>query len=260
MGVFVRQLDGSPMAGDNCGPASLASALRWSTRHSVAPTPTVVRAKMRDTDGGTNPADMRTGWNAFAKVAERRGYKLAGMRYHRHAEWVRLRETLETGDGALVAVDYSVAGDLSGDPDFLGLHAMFAAGIVEQNGERYARIFDPLCDGRRRGIPGPGPVLWPLALLREATGRYSDAAGKATWNAVSRSQRLPDNSCAAQLADMAEELEKAQDDLAAAYRRLNEAAGTAEEAIALLATLQGLRSALDIGDPNAAAGRGLVRG
>lgn len=260
MGIFVRQLDGTPLAGENCGPASVASALRWSTRHSIAPSPSLVRVRLEDPVGGTHPRQLRVAWSSFEKAALREGWQLPEMRYREHGEYSRLREILESGDAAVVAVDYSVVpAGLSGDPSFKGLHSIFVSGIVERKGERVAKVYDPLCDGRRTGIPGPGPVYWPLPLLRKATGGYSDSIGRATWNAVARSTRSETNECALELSRVHEELERTQTELASVYAQLVALVDKVEDAKAILETIASIRSTLDIGDPDASATRGLER-
>lgn len=211
MGTFVRQLDGSPHAGENCGPASVASALRWSTRHAVAPTPSLVRKRMKDPVGGTNPADLHLGFDSFAEAASMAGYVLPPMRYRRASEYARLLDHLRMGRGACIAVSYAaVPVELSGDPRYTGFHSIFAAGIFRRGGREVVKVFDPLCDGRREGIPGPGRVWWPLPVLRKATAGYS-GRGLATWNGVMRAEVSPQADVAAIESAAAVEATREQD-------------------------------------------------
>lgn len=261
MGTFVAQLDGSPLAGDNCGAASLASALRWSTRHALAPSPSTVRDRMGDHEGGTRPDQLQPAWETFRAGARRRGYKLSAMRYREAGDFEALLDLLTNGDAAQVAVDYSlIPAGLSGDTKFDGMHSVFLAGIGIHNGERRVKVFDPLCDGRRQEIPGPGAVWWPVGTLRRAAASYCGAQGRATWNAVSRSLPLQDQgSCAERLAEVEQELEQAQEALTAAYRALQQISSLADEATGAMATLDMLRQHLKIGDPNAGATGGFRR-
>ncbi len=266
MGIFVRQLDGSPFAGENCGPASVASALRWSTEHTVAPTPSLVRARLGDTDGGTKPSELPTAWESFREPAKRRGYELAEIRYRESVDFAKLPELLWRGDAAMVAVDYSkVPRELRGDPDFLGYHAVFAAAISQKAGTTKIKIYDPLCDGRRATIPGPGPVWWTLSILREASGGYAGRA-RATYNAVSRSKRTgePDaHTCS----DIAEELAIAEKELGEAQEVLGTVQATLRlvlsesEAIASASreALALIEDVLPKVDPTARSGTGLAK-
>lgn len=246
MGTFVKQLDGSPFAGANCGPASVASALRWSTRHVLHPTPSLVRERLGDHDGGTQPKDLQTAWASFADGAQRRGYRLPKMRYRPAGEFSALLDLLWRGDAAVVAVMYDkVPDDLSGDPAYAGGHSVFVESITQKNGIARVRVFDPLCDGRRQGIPGPGPVLWPVSVLRNACGAW---AGKdlATYNAVSRAERItePPDEVGTELEQVNAQLEAAQNAMALALAALrvirDEAAATVVRSEEVLKILEAL--------------------
>lgn len=264
MGTFVRQLDGSPHAGENCGPASVASALRWSTAHTTAPSPSLVRERMGDREGGTSPSEIAPAWETFRDGALRRGYELSPIRYRERVDFARLPDLLWRGDAAMVAVSYAqVPRELRGDPAFTGFHAIFVAGITQKAGATRVKVYDPLCDGRRAGIPGPGPVWWPLTVLRSATGGYA-GAGAVTYNAVSRSTKVatpePDP-CAPireELETTAAELEAAQEALAAILPGLRT---IIDEADAISATArEAMAKVLEVlpqGDPQAKAGNGL---
>lgn len=267
MGVFVRQLDGSPHAGDNCGPASLASALRWSTAHSTAPSPSLVRERMGDTEGGTHPRDLANAWESFRDGAKRRGYNLAPIRYRERVDFAKLPELLWRGDAAVIAVDYNnVPRALRGDPFFNGLHAVFVAAITTKAGVVRVKVYDPLCDGRRTGIPGPGPVWWTLSILREAVQGYA-GPGKATYNAMARSERIaspePDgcDEIAAELERTATELGEAQEVLGSLQGALRTILAESETISATTRdALRSIETVLPASDPDARAGSGIVEG
>jgi hypothetical protein len=70
-------------------------------------------------------------------------------------------------------VDYALSFSISyavvsgtpydGSPGFRGYHQVILSG---------GRVYDPLADGRRAGIP-KGPQRWPKDLLRRAAGKYA---------------------------------------------------------------------------------------
>ena len=155
MPTFVRQLDGSPNAGDNCGPASIAMALRWATAHEIMPTPSAVRAAMKDPTGGTYMSDHRLAWDTYRERNAAR-WDVKPMRYFAAGDFADLLTALGNGKGATIAIDYSkVPQSLKGDPLFNGLHSVFLAATRERAGMTEVKVFDPLNDGRRPGIPGP---------------------------------------------------------------------------------------------------------
>lgn len=171
---------------------------------------------MKDLSGGVHPRQLSDGWDAYHQKAERKGYELARIRYRFGGEFSRLMEILEAGDAACIAVDYSkVPRHLSGDPLFTGFHSIFVAGIARRDGKPALKVYDPLCDGRRTGIPGPGPVWWTPLILKRATAGYA-GEGKATWNAMARSIAIapkPDT-CADQVAALRDELGAAHEEIA----------------------------------------------
>lgn len=188
MPVFVRQLDGSPLAGDNCGPASVAMALRWATEHHIQPSPTLVRMMMGDPTGGTFMKDHRKAWDE-ARQNNADVWTVGPMRYHAAGDFVDLLSRLWEGAGATIAIDYSkVPQNLKGDPLFNGLHSVFIAGIRERAEVTEIKVFDPLNDGRRPGIPGPGAIWYPKLVLRKAAGAVVGEAGKAMYNVVRKGE------------------------------------------------------------------------
>lgn len=236
MSVFVRQLDGSAHAGDNCGPAAVASALRWATGHRLAPTPTQVRRRMGDKQGGTSPAAQADAWKTFAPEAERLGLTLREMKYRPRAEFARLLDLLRSGFAATIAIDYSLVPDeLKGDPVFDGYHAVFVSRIRQTAGAKHEiKVWDPLCDGRRAGIPGPGPVWYDERVLRRAAGGYA-GSGLVTLNRVERCAAPPvekPDGCDAQLDDLHEEIARLRDVLGTARWALDSNRAHAESALA----------------------------
>jgi hypothetical protein len=220
---------------------------------------------MDDKEGGTHPRDLAGAWNSFRDGAKRRGYALAEIRYREGVDFTKLPDLLWRGDAAVVAVDYNaVPRSLRGDPLFNGLHAVFLAGITTKNGVVRVKVYDPLCDGRRPGIPGPGPVWWTLSILREAAQGYS-GPGRATYNAMSLSEQVdapePD-ACS----EMAQELERTAKELGEAQEVLGSVQGTlrmiveASETIGISGreALRQIATILPPTDPDAKASSGTV--
>lgn len=184
MPIFRRQLDGSPNAGDNCGPASVAMALRWATKHDIAPDPQAVRVRMHDMVGGTQMSEHRKAWDAYRNEYARE-WDIPAMVYRPNGEFTDLLVLLEDGKAATIAIDYSaVPRNLKGDPLFNGLHSVFVAGIRTRAEIVEIKVFDPLNDGRRPGIPGPGPIWYPRVVLRKAASAVIENPGHAMFNVV----------------------------------------------------------------------------
>lgn len=189
MPTQVIQLDGSPYASVNCGPASIAAALRWATNHDVEPTPSDVRKRVGDFSGGIRPDQVRAGWEPYIDVAAKKGWVLQDVQFRPGIPFDRLMATLDKGHGALVPILYSqVPMRLRGSKTFKGNHAIFCQGTRTQNGIKQIRVYDPLNDGRAEGIPARGPVWYSEAILRDACAGYS-GSGKATMNRVQRGER-----------------------------------------------------------------------
>ena len=190
MPIFRRQLDGSANAGDNCGPASIAMALRWATKHDVAPDPQAVRLRMGDLVGGTQMSEHRKAWDSF-REQHAKTWDIPPMVYRPNAPFTDLLELLEAGKAATLAIDYSaVPRNLKGDPLFNGLHAVFVGGIRTRAETVEIKVWDPLNDGRRPGIPGPGPIWYPRVVLRKAASAVIENPGHAMYNVVRKGTSL----------------------------------------------------------------------
>ena len=194
MTYFVPQLDGSKHQGDNCGPASIAMALRWSTAHKVAPTPSEVRRAMGDPIGGTNIVDWPKGYDAFADDAKAEGFILREAKYQPGRSWEDLLGVLADGGAMCLVIDYSRVPDhLKGDRKFDGYHAVFVSRVRERGTATELRVWDPLCDGRRAGIPR-GPLWYPKLTLKAAAAGYA-GAGKAAYMRVVKATEIAPDPC-----------------------------------------------------------------
>jgi hypothetical protein len=164
---FIKQLDGSTYGGRNCTvAASCMAAIRHTRGADPAgsaqwrPTPRYIRAKMGDYSGGTNLAQNEA---IFYKL-----YRI-DFDVHYRLPWANFVANIKIGRGAVFQGRYSVFHgtryDASGT--FMGNHAVYI------NEWRYNAtkkrneflMYDPLADGRRRGIY-KGPTWIDEATLK----------------------------------------------------------------------------------------------
>jgi len=135
-------------------------------------------------------SDHRLAWDEYRERNAAR-WDVKPMRYHAAGEFADLITALGNGKGATIAIDYSkVPQSLKGDPLFNGLHSVFLAAVRERAGQTEVKVFDPLNDGRRPGIPGPGPIWYPKVALRNAAAAVVNQPGRAMYNIVQRGTRL----------------------------------------------------------------------
>jgi hypothetical protein len=185
----VIQGDGSKYQWFNCTCASGATHLDRDTEGGYVSSGKRVRELTGDTEGGTSidqvDGALGVGWPP---------------RDHMDTRWHEAFDDacyeVASGRGAEIAVSYDAfvgTAYPNGCPGFEGNHALFwnAVRLVLYSNGRInyslskAKIWDPLWDGRRSGIPGytsNGPVLafrWiSLALLRKGAGALRMANGQ----------------------------------------------------------------------------------
>lgn len=189
MSILVPQLGRGSEYRGNCGPASVCSALRWATDHDVAPLPDDVRKAMRDFVGGTTMGDHPKGYNAFIDDAWRAGWTLPPMTYAGNATWGQFFKVLRAGNAATIAIDYSKVPARFRCAAFNGLHSVFVSELRTKAGKREAKVWDPLADGRRPGIPR-GPQWYPVEVLRDAAAGAA-RPGRAMFNIVKSGMMQP---------------------------------------------------------------------
>ncbi len=92
---------------------------------------------------------------------------LTNMDVRYYVPWSTFRSFIIAGRGAVVQIRYSVIAPTKFDasPGFTGNHAIFVNERRSSDGAYL--VYDPLADGRRRGIP-KGPQWWPASLLQRA--------------------------------------------------------------------------------------------
>lgn len=157
--VFVKQLDGSRYAGLNCTCASAAMALDRHTIGAHKSTGAYVRALTGDTSGGTTLAQVDAAlikrWSVNLDVEYRLSFDAFQSR-------------IQAGQGAILqgweAVTRGTRWQAS--ETFGGNHAWF---VNDYNSSGFL-VYDPLADGRRRGI-ATSPMRIPRSVVREWAGK-----------------------------------------------------------------------------------------
>jgi hypothetical protein len=201
----VEQLHGpDPTAGSDCAICCARMALMFATCGKVNPSPEKIRAQANLDEPNPPPSDYSTTMteyqrclNAFDDEARDRGFGGITANVHERGRWDQLEPVLKAEDvWVTMFVKYSVLNQRepskSGDPGFGGSHAIGVYGYKSKaetgdNTVKY-RVFDPLCDGRRKEIPS-GPTWWKASTLRDAADAYAGGgSGTATWCQTPRSK------------------------------------------------------------------------
>jgi len=164
--TFRKQGDGSRCQWVNCGPASQAMAAdrhrRGADPHNVhgwLPMPAEIRNQISPHScGGTDLNDL-----------DKAAIHLYGvdMAVRYGVPWTTFRSLIISGRGAIVQIRYSVIAPTKFDasPGFYLNHGIFVNERRASDGAYL--VYDPMADGRRRGIP-KGPQWWPASLLQRA--------------------------------------------------------------------------------------------
>jgi hypothetical protein len=183
MSFLVPQLDESSLHSGNCGPASVASLMRWATDHDVAPTPDQVRRRMGDFVGGTTMDEHKVAWDSFIPQAKEKGWEMSPMNYRGVTKFEEMVNAIRNGRAVTVAIDYKmVPPPYKCSTKFNGFHSVMCNKIRMMNGKAMAKVWDPLADGRYRGCPR-GPIWYPVTLLRDVCGGV-EGPGRVIWNSV----------------------------------------------------------------------------
>ena len=170
--TFRKQGDGSRYQWSNCNPASHAMAADRHRRgvdprnhHGWKPTPVEIRNRLIAVYGDRNGTSLPQN-----DVAVQHLY-LVNMAVRYNVPWSSFRSMIISGRGAVVPIKYSVIAPTKYDasPGFTGGHAVYVNERRSSDG-RFL-VYDPLADGRRRGIP-KGPQWWPASLLQRAAYAY----------------------------------------------------------------------------------------
>lgn len=159
---FEKQGTGSTLAWKNCSAASGAMLADQASLKLKDPEPDAFRRATGDFSGGL----------MISQVGDtlEQDYGIGNTVYDASDGYTfdLLVADLKRGKFAVVNGDYDVVPDrLSGDKNFTGLHGEFwhrvtTTGII---------VGDPLCDGRRPGIPN-GYVEYPFPVAREYVNKF----------------------------------------------------------------------------------------
>jgi hypothetical protein len=162
---FRKQGDGSRCQWSNCGPASQATASDRHRRgvdpknhHGWPPTPPEIRNRIGGPCGGTSLEENDA---AATHLYETNMWVRYGV------PWDTFRSLIQSGRGAHLQISYAVIAPtrFDGSPGFTGLHSIYVNERRSSDGAYL--VYDPLADGRRKGIP-QGPQWWPASLLKQA--------------------------------------------------------------------------------------------
>lgn len=183
---LIAQLDGTPDAGANCGMAASAQAVNFATQGARKPTPSQMRKRAGKPSGpgkATNTLNQKTAIESFDGKGEHDGNSDSTggrmpLRYFRKLQepWSTAQEALDAGKVVNVQIDYDVINDKapgkSGDRNYTGDHSISLFGRRNTpTSDPEVRVFDPLYDGRHKGVPkGPQWVLeW---VIRQAAEKF----------------------------------------------------------------------------------------
>jgi hypothetical protein len=176
---LVKQFDGGPLAGQNCGAASGALLVQLESAGTKHPTASEFRNNVRNSDGspdrsgGTNPSQIvECARRAYGVVLDQRSMEFDAMWSLGASADVAIALAISYGPIAPTQYD--------GSPGFTGNHAVVLSGGM---------VYDPLADARRRGIPR-GPQRWPKALLRNACGRLNIAPPGTPYRSLGQGRAL----------------------------------------------------------------------
>lgn len=159
---FEKQGTGSALGWKNCAAASGAMLADQASLKLVDPEPDAFRRATGDFSGGLTISQVGD------TLEQTYGIGVTVYDASDGYTWDALLADLKRGKFMVVNGDYDVVPyKLSGDKDFRGLHSEFwhrvtTAGIV---------VGDPLCDGRRAGIPN-GYVTYPFNIAREYVEKF----------------------------------------------------------------------------------------
>ena len=159
--AFRKQLDGSNLAGENCGAASGAMIVDQGSLGAKKPTASAFRKLTGDFSGGLFIATI-------GNTIERYGVGVQVWDGNDGLTWTTLLSRLKAGRFAVVNGNYAVVPTrLTGSDTFNGLHSV---AYHQYSASRNAILVgDPLCDGRRlpSGRTAPkGWQWWPVSIAR----------------------------------------------------------------------------------------------
>lgn len=162
---------GTPVPGGtrgsrDCGPRTVQMGIDQLTRGELVPSIQEIRRRMH------KPGAQTTNTSDADLCVESYGSEMArldrrGLDYERYRGTVflpKLTDAVRAGDYIQVAMNYGAFNRAmrhrTGDPDFTGGHSVGVHGWKRSGSGQLWLLFDPLNDGRRKGIPN-GPTWVP---------------------------------------------------------------------------------------------------
>lgn len=153
----------------DCGPRTVQMGLFAITDGYLRPDIPDIRRRM----GRIGPQQTNTS-NAQQCVQS------YGLQYFRKSDVESVKKAVANGKPVQLALDYGVLNDRldkTGDPNFRGGHSVLVFGQKKaSNGDILWRLYDPLDDGRRSGIP-QGPRWVKRAALVAALKAFGTSSG-----------------------------------------------------------------------------------
>ncbi len=199
--IPVPQLDGSPQAKVNCGPASSASLVSHADANAFVPTPTQMRAWGQMPPGPTSFGDQKRAIESLevAKAFDQLGLMAPALiRLGYVDRETVIRALVLARHDVLFAIKYSIVNELpaySSFRTFSGNHFVtgcrvyepidgtadswhrvrprYVQRVIDHPADYWAVVIDPGADHRRPNVP-QAPQLWPLTLLLAAGDAFAD--------------------------------------------------------------------------------------
>jgi hypothetical protein len=153
----------------------------YQTKGAKVPAVKDFRQRANKLSGGLNTEQLQTGVKSYNTKAETNGYKpLQCVRVTAATSWKdQIAEPLKKKRWICLWINYGWVNDnvprLSGDKAFRGTHCVGLLGIRDDDTVGWQiKVFDPLYDGRRAGIP-KGPQWWSTTDLKKAAAAVTGA-------------------------------------------------------------------------------------
>ena len=204
---LVEQLHGpDPTCGSDCAICCARMALMFATSGKVNPSPDKIRKQAGldkpdppPSDYSTTMTEYQRALDSFDARARELGYDGITANKKERGRWTDLEPILKAATKwVTVFVNYGKLNDLepgkSGDKNYRKAHAISVFGYKSKSetgdGTVKFKVYDPLCDGRKKSIP-KGPTWWRASTLRDAADAYAGGgSGTATWCVTPRSKEL----------------------------------------------------------------------
>lgn len=172
--------NGSKTGGEDCGPRSSCMGADWATEGALLTPIPEFRRRARRPAGDTNTEQLTNALRSYDTPKETNGRTdIQAFRKLRQPKST-LREAITDGKYVVVQMSYAVlqriAPGWDACPTFHGMHSIGVMGQRVREGSVQWRVFDPLADGRRKGIP-TGPDWWPRWVVEGVAEGFTKTDG-----------------------------------------------------------------------------------